>query len=80
MKKIYDIQISQLGLVSEIEIMGALFKGLYALDTNFKYSWIKRVSHYVRGYNHAWYCRNDQYTKLEDISTADIVGMINTLS
>ena len=28
MRKIYDIQISQLGLFSEIEIMGALSKGL----------------------------------------------------
>ena len=36
--KIYDIQISQFGLVSEIEIMRTLSKGLYALVVNVRYS------------------------------------------
>ena len=36
--KIYDIQISQLGLVSEIEIIRPLSKGLYALVGNVRYS------------------------------------------
>ena len=63
MKKIYDTQISQLDLVSEIEIMG-----LYSKGSTF---WMPiSDTPESRGF----------HTKLEDIFTPDIVGMINTLS